>query len=588
MAITLQELVDLAQAPGDGVDPKAAVAAKVAEAIKAGDDVTGLIAEAQTQFDALDSSEESVATGELLADVVDGITEAQSQVEAADSERAARMSELKARIAPPAPEAEDEEKPEETPEAETPEAATDPAAEPADATPEVAAEPEAVAASSAPQVVRRVVLRDLTPDTSVAPVEHSDQRMSIVASADVPDHAMGQDLKDIRGLTKAAVGVIQSFPEDVKNAFIKKSIAQFRPHYPKELVASGETSDMEVIAHAADHTRLEGGSLVAAGGWCSPSETIYDLAPDLASASAGILSLPEIQISRGGLRYTQGPDFGAVWSGIGFSQTEAQAIAGDAKTVYRVPCPAFQEDRAEIIGAAIEAGILQNDAYPELTERVVALTPAVHEHKLNLKTIAKMVTLSTAVSIEAGPSATLALLNGLDLTVTDVRYQYRAEESLQLEMALPIWAKSHYRSDLAMRDGVPMENVTDANIDSAFASRGVLVHWVYDWQDSFSGVANGWGAGAANAQTSFTNSVKALVYPAGTFVRGRSEVINLSGIYDSTNIRINDFLRLFMEEKWMLIKRQWHSRLVTIPLNVNGATGIGRQLDADGKIVVTP
>ena len=66
-------------------------------------------------------------------------------------------------------------------------------------------------------------------------------------------------------------------------------------------------------------------------------------------------------------------------------------------------------------------------------------------------------------------------------------------------------------------------------------------------------------------------------------------MITLDSIYDSTNIKVNDFVRLFTEEKIMVARRQWHSRLLTIPLATNGVTSAPRELTAQGAVApVTP
>ena len=51
-----------------------------------------------------------------------------------------------------------------------------------------------------------------------------------------------------------------------------------------------------IVGHVAQQGRLTGGSLAAAGGWCSPSETLYDLAPLLADANAGLVDVPDIGV----------------------------------------------------------------------------------------------------------------------------------------------------------------------------------------------------------------------------------------------------------------------------------------------------
>ena len=60
------------------------------------------------------------------------------------------------------------------------------------------------------------------------------------------------------------------------------------------------------INAAVDERNLPHGSLIAAGGWCAPSEQLYDFC-DVPNA-VDLMSLPEIAINRGGLRWPVEPD----------------------------------------------------------------------------------------------------------------------------------------------------------------------------------------------------------------------------------------------------------------------------------------
>jgi hypothetical protein len=237
----------------------------------------------------------------------------------------------------------------------------------------------------------------------------------------------------------------------------------------------------------------------------------------------------------------------------------------------------------------IISGILNDDAYPEMTRRIVELALAVHAHKYNADTIARMVALATAVGpISAGPSAATSLLNGLEMQIVDYRYRYRAPENLLLEVILPIWIKPVLRADLSLRTGQNYaENaVTDQQLDGFFTARGAAVQYVYDWQDAFTtSPATPPLFGNTAAITEWPDTVKALIYAAGSFVRGRGEIINMEGIYDAQDLKVNDFTRLFMEEKILVRRRCNQARLVTFPLAVNGATGCCVALDGNGNVI---
>lgn len=596
MPLTLQDVLDAAQ---DADSPEAranAIKSLLSEGDPAPtrDEVNALCDEAVEKFGALNEADPSDAESllglELLADVATAARETQVAMDQADAENKARREELAAKVAGTEDAAPDDEGGEQAPDAPAAEPKADAETE-ADAGAGAGAEAPAAVAASAGKPSRRFNVANIKVPDKAAPQakDTTEPKLAITAAADVRGFAGGQDLDGMDGLVAAAIAKLGAMPNGVDGVHVRAGFAQIKTPYPKELVASG-SNDAEVIEYAASQARLSGGSLAASGGWCSPSETLYDLAPLLADANAGLVDIPDIAVKRGGIKTPVEADFSQIWAGnIGVVQTETQAIAGTDKVLYRVPCTTFNETRLDVIYTGIVAGILQNDAYPELTRQYVEGALTAHAHKVNKVTIEKMVDAAGAVvdlSTTVGPSAVGSLLNGLGLQITHARYQYRAPESMTLEVVLPSWAKESLRSDYALRGGVPFEQVTDAQITAWFTARGARVQWTYDWQDAYSGVAAGYGKDSA--MTAFPTTVNALIYPAGTFVRGRGEVVNLEAVYDSTNIIKNDFLRLFVEEKILVHKRQYKAINVKFGLGVRGAAAAGQVLNHGGVPAVTP
>ena len=621
MAITLQDLIDAATSAADGTDPKDAVAAFLAEhASDEGFDVVALQNEALEAFKGLqdgESTDESVAALEALVVVVEGAQVERERVATASEEQRARIDGLADRLNAATGGGESTEEGGDDAGGDDTEAGgadADTAAEggavdgaeggsdvdtAAAATEAAPAEPALVASGA--KKLSRVRLSDIKKKVVVRPTDNV-PRTVITASADVAGFAPGQQLSTSE-LAEAANVKLQAFPSNyVPDALMRNSVARISMPFSDDLVADGK-NDQDVIDHAADTSRLDGGSLVAAGGWCAPSETLYELGGILADANAGLIDLPEVQAKRGGLRFTEGPDYAAIYGAtdLGFIQTEAQAIAGSGfttptggtvtgteKPFYRVPCPSFTDKRAEAVGLGIVAGILANDAYPEMTQEIVEHALIAHAHKVNTRTLTRMVAESgSAITVALGPSATTAVLNALDIQITDYRYANRMSDDAELEVAIPLWAKPVFRADQSVRNGSNVTEaleVTDAKIAAWFRARNAVPHFVYDWQDAFSGASGGFGS--ATAITSWPDTIDMMVYKAGTFVRARGEVINLDAIYDSTNIKVNDFHRLFVEEKLLVIKRRWKSRLVRVALSVNGTVGAAQVLDNDGNIVV--
>lgn len=603
--ISIQELVDAVTAAPEGSDPTEAVSALIAErkadpaAVR--DEAAKLYKELRPEAG---KSAESLQALEAVADVIKGADVAVKAAETEAAERNDKLAALDAVLDPPEEGGEPADVTDDTVVDEAEEPVIEP--EPVDEVDEKIDEPELIAASANKAAARRRSVNLAALPRTAPPVQSTKpagRGLSITASADVPGIAMGTELT-ADSLTAAVLARFGKFPENnletakaKKGLYLQAGIAQIKMDFPSELTASAQNSDQDVLDHAGDPKRRQArkfnrdGALTAAGGWCSPSEVLYELCPGLESATAGLIDVPEIGIPRGGIRTTEGPDFASLYSSVGFKQTEAQAIAGDPKPCFRVPCPTWTETRAGVTGVCIESGILQDDAYPEGTRRTVEVALAVHAHKFNADTIAEIVAQSTPVAgfTGLGASATSIVLNSLELQIVDYRYRYRADENLLLELKAPIWLKAVIRSDLALRTGIPFQQVTDQQIMGFFADRGADIEFVYDWQDAFTtSPATPPLFGNTAGITAWPAQVKVLIYAAGAFVRGRGQILNMEGIYDTTNLEVNDFTKLFLEEKFLVRRRCYQSRVVTLNIPVNGATGCCVALDAQGNPVVGP
>src|SRR5262245_15686938 len=209
---------------------------------------------------------------------------------------------------------------------------------------DVVEEPQ-VAAKSTVAVLAKKTTRPVKPKPARSPVV-------ITAAADVPDFATGSRIETLSSVGTALINRMRGFGTPSGDGLTENlhhyGVASFKLDFPPELVIDRHSDDMEVLTYASQESRLPGGSLTASGGWCAPSETLYDLCTG--ETTEGILSVPEVAVNRGGIKYTRGPDFSSIYTNVGFCQTEAQAIAGTAKTCYEVPCPSFTEVRLDACG----------------------------------------------------------------------------------------------------------------------------------------------------------------------------------------------------------------------------------------------
>lgn len=367
-------------------------------------------------------------------------------------------------------------------------------------------------------------------------------------------------------------------------------IATFSRKFAKDAIV--DSTDREsvdrAIAYAVDESRLPQGGLVAAGGWCAPSETMYDLLE--LETRAGMLSIPEIGITRGGIQLTPGPDFASIYEQFpGFKFTEQEDIDGKYQTgspdnvvgpkpSVRVECPEFVDYRLEGAGLSIQAGLLQARGYPEVIARTVRGALIAHEHRMNAEMIQRMADGSDEVNVPArNAGATAPILEAIELQATHYRYRHRLADTATLEAVFPMWLRGAMRADLARREGIEVFEVSDQRLNSWLAARQIAPQFVYNWQ-GIDGVD-------AGTFTAWPDEVQFLLYAAGTWLRGSSPIITLDTIYDSTLLHDNDYTALFTEEGWLVAKRGTDSRVVTVPLCYDGGVAQAIALDCAGTRV---
>jgi hypothetical protein len=406
----------------------------------------------------------------------------------------------------------------------------------------------------------------------------ANRMIPFTAAADVPGHPAGATL-DIAKVAEAFVKKASSLPKMSGRSRFSNSygIAQITKEFDPRAIVAGNDAE-EVLKFVSNEKNTPKGSLVASGGWCAPSETLYELAAEN-ETTEGLYSLPEVLAARGGFNTTLGPDFADIFTDTGFCFTEGQDIAGDynpespgnqGKPCFKVECPDFTETRLDVCGLCISAGYLQNRAYPELTQRTIRGALVAHQHRMAGRVLADVIAGSTEIdsaNLDLNPGAVAPVLEALELQILDMRYRVRMGVNRSMEVIAPIWAKGLLRADLSRRLGVDMLSVPDARLNAWFAERGANVQWVYNFDDLSGSGFNQW-----------PDTIRFVVYPAGTWIRASSDVIDLGVIHDSTQFAFNNFTALFTEEGWAVIKRGFDSRVVSVRVCASGVTGAGANL----------
>ena len=501
-------------------------------------------------------TDEQLTDLETINGALDTIVEARTDLETAAQERADRLAAARSKVAEGSTPAED-------PDADGDEDDEDdePGDEPEEADAEQ--EKELVMASATPKrrTVAKAASRAPKPDVPV-----NKYGGTLIASANVPDFSAGATLDGMDDLVKAFMARSRMFAGRKDKASMERyGVATLR-RPETEFTISGKMSTSEqlaIVQEAARGQRLQ--TLMASGAWCAPSDTLYTFCENETAES--LFTLPEVTITHGGLNFTKGPQLSDLLANpdFGFIQTEAEAEAGTPKVCFEFECPPFEDHRLDAFGYCFKAPILTASpaGWPELIRRFLNLSTIGWQYKMAAEMLAR-------VSADLGPatvfvnlgSVSADILDALSLQAVIIRQEQFLSPTATIETVLPIWAKEIFRADMARRSGQALLAFTDAQIQQGFAARNLAPQWINAYQP------------VDAAGTAWPTTLEVLIYPAGTYVWGENDVINLDTVYDSAGLEVNMYTAVFFEEAGMLINQCGEGRKVQIDIScLAGVTG---------------
>jgi hypothetical protein len=438
----------------------------------------------------------------------------------------------------------------------------------------------------------------------VVPV--STPRLAVTAGVDIPGVARGANMTSLDELVSAFQRAAKSATITRDGVGQERLVATINNSFEHTVDDRTSAAQMEELLHYLRRPEKMD-SLVAGGGWCAPSEIRYEFFN--VACSDGLVDLPTVGVSRGGLRVPVSPSIadaflngagttvgmpGFAKSGFDYTSdpwlwtetSDISAVTGTpTKPTMRVPCPTFTDNRLECYGLTLTAGNLTDDAYPEATQNTLKLLLSAFEHAQNARIISQMVSLSgTAITGAAGGfpagltgtfhAAYNQIVSGIDLGATDYRAKYGMCDADVLEVVAPYWLKDVITADLAWRTAVELLSVTDAQINGYFADRNLRVQWVNDWQVRGSGQFGN----ATTPMSNWPTSAQVMIFAAGTFIKGNGLTLDLGVVRDSVLNAANDFTAAWSEECHLVAKVGHESRLYTITFAVNGAGSLGTAL----------
>lgn len=498
---------------------------------------------------------------EVLASAVEGINAAHDALAAVAQERADKAAAALARIAPAAPV---EDVVEEVAEAEIEVTDAEIAEVVAEATAIVEDAPVAVVAAAPARMPspRSVVAR--SPKANVA----SKPGVAIVAAGGVPGLRAGQKVESLADFVKPALQRWASYGG--VNHAQDELFSLHAPARDPRLVANGK-NDQDVMEYAASQARLKGANgegILAAGGWCAPSEQMYDVCT--IAALDGILDVPTISMPRGSISYFRQLDYSTVATAIAagefcFTNTELTAEPPLVKPCFEIPCAIPVEATLDACGLCLRAGLLQQKAFPELIAAWLELALIAHAHFLNARNISQIVAGSGAVQAVAGSfGAWSAFLDAVALKGTNYRLDNGMAWDSTLEIIAPFWAPTVFWTDHNRRQFGSEMSVGMAEITSKLAELNVRAQWVKDYSDApFAG---------AGAVTVWPSAIPFVMYAPGAWVRGAEDIISVSTLVDSTLLQTNRVQLLFIETGQIMLPWCGPSINVSVSICPSGAT----------------
>lgn len=438
--------------------------------------------------------------------------------------------------------------------------------------------PPEVTASAKRKPARVPALSQVAQHTPNVPANVESNALTVTAAAPAHGLQMGAEITNLDSLVSA----VQSHARGMVTTSGRpgfQAVATVQNDF--EYVIDGQNTKPgdfeEMIRQLRSPDKID--SLVAAGGWCAPSETRYDFFN--IACQDGMIDLPTFGVRRGGITFPVSPSLADVYTGSFTNATnpwlwteadDQLAVTGSpTKPCVRVPCADFDEVRLECYGICLTAGNLTDSAFPEATRNYLQLLLAAHYHAMNARYIAQMVTLSTAATViptGACRAVSADLPDFVGLAAQDYRTRYGMCDDDVLEVVLPRWARDAIRSDLSRRTGIDPTNFTNADIDAMFTTRRVRIQWVADWQ-----VRSAGQPGGASALTAWPDTLDFMIYAAGTFVRGNGLTLDLGVVRDSVLNETNDHTAAWTEECHLIAQYGHESRLYTMPVCVGGLTG---------------
>lgn len=288
-------------------------------------------------------------------------------------------------------------------------------------------------------------------------------------------------------------GVANAFAEAIRRVGAlsaglngRSDVIRLRTEFPESRVfGAGDAFENKIkLEELTERAATADRSLVAAGGFCAPLQTLYDI-PVIGDTDRPVRdALTRVTADRGGLQYRPAVSGVAQTGGIG-TWTNANDTADPIvpKACVEIDCPGVLTAEVQAIYQCLTISNMSARFDPEWADSIVKAQNIAYAQKAENELLTQLTTGSTTIQSKQLLGAVRDTLATLDHVVAYYRNVHRLSQNRNLRMIAPAWLKDMIRTDLVRQmvgDGLTVFAVTDAQIADWFAARNVAVAWHMD------------------------------------------------------------------------------------------------------------
>lgn len=392
------------------------------------------------------------------------------------------------------------------------------------------------------------------------------------------------DRRGVADSFAAAIDQVSRVPGDS----IRVPLVRLQTELPASRKLSGGDSwdNMLRMEAALAETRGSAKSLVAAGGLCSPLQTLYDI-PVIGDSDRPVRdALTRFQADRGGIQYRPAVNGVAQIGGIGaWTVTDDTNPSPTPKSCALIDCPGVVTAQVEAIYQCLEFSNMSARFDPEYADSVARAQVIAHARFAENRLLTRLTTASTRVQSKQLLGAVRDSLSTVDHMVAYYRSVHRLNAEARLRMILPQWMFYMLATDMARQmvgDGLQVFQITQEQIQTWFATRNVAITWHLDGIDPTDIPASpGPALVIPNQQYSavtadqvipgFPDVVSALLFAEGDWLLLDGGTLDLGIIRDSDLVGLNRY-QTFSESFEYATFRGIESLHIAMALQPTGAS----------------